>query len=96
MKFGAMDGTKPYKFIEFGAMDGTKPYKFIGVEPDGDKLCFLRLGPDIVDLQPDAVRMSMCPLGAYMCHMGSSGLVRDLRSKAEPGPMGHIRGPPGP
>ena len=37
--FGAMDSTKPYKFIVFakpykfigfGAMDATKPYKFIG------------------------------------------------------------------
>ncbi len=28
--FGAMDVTKPYKFIGFGAMDVTKPYKFIG------------------------------------------------------------------
>ena len=27
---GAMDVTKPYKFIGFGAMDVTKPYKFIG------------------------------------------------------------------
>ncbi len=27
---GAMDTTKPYKFIGFGAMDVTKPYKFIG------------------------------------------------------------------
>jgi hypothetical protein len=28
--FGAMDVTKPYKCIGFGAMDVTKPYKFIG------------------------------------------------------------------
>ena len=28
--FGAMDVTKPYKFIGFGAMGVTKPYKFIG------------------------------------------------------------------
>ncbi len=29
-RFGAMEATKPYKFIGFGAMEGTKPYKFIG------------------------------------------------------------------
>ncbi len=28
--FGAMDATKPYKFIGLGAMDVTKPNKFIG------------------------------------------------------------------
>ncbi len=28
---------------------------------------------------------TMCPIGAYMCHGESSGLVRDLRSKAKPG-----------
>ena len=28
--FGAMDATKPYKFIGFGAMGASKPYKFIG------------------------------------------------------------------
>ena len=28
--FGAMDVTKPYEFIGFGAMDVTKPYNFIG------------------------------------------------------------------
>jgi hypothetical protein len=27
---GAMDVTKPYRFIKFGAMDVTKPYRFIG------------------------------------------------------------------
>ncbi len=27
---GDMDVTKPYNFIRFGAMDVTKPYKFIG------------------------------------------------------------------
>ncbi len=30
MGFGAMDATKPYKFIGFGAIDATKPYTFIG------------------------------------------------------------------
>jgi hypothetical protein len=29
--FGAMDVTEPYKFIGFGAMDVTKPYKFTGI-----------------------------------------------------------------
>ncbi len=28
--FGAMEVTKPYDFIGFGAMEVTKPYKFIG------------------------------------------------------------------
>ncbi len=28
--FGAMDVTKPYKFIGFGAIDVTKPNKLIG------------------------------------------------------------------
>ena len=28
-RFGAMDVTKPYKFIGFEAMAATKPYKFI-------------------------------------------------------------------
>ncbi len=27
--FGALDGTKPYKFIWFGDIHGPKPYKFI-------------------------------------------------------------------
>ncbi len=36
IRFGAMDVTKPYTFIGFGAMDVTKPYKFIGfVAPPG-------------------------------------------------------------
>ena len=30
IRFGAMDVTKPYEFIGFGAMDVTKPYEFIG------------------------------------------------------------------
>ncbi len=30
IRFGAMDGTKPYEFIRFGAMDATTPYEFIG------------------------------------------------------------------
>jgi hypothetical protein len=34
---GAMDVTKPYKFIRFGAMDVTKPYKFIGFGARGDR-----------------------------------------------------------
>ncbi len=29
IRFGAMDVTKPYRFIKFGAMEVTKPYKFI-------------------------------------------------------------------
>ncbi len=28
--FGAMDVTKPYKFIGFGAMDVTNPYEIMG------------------------------------------------------------------
>ncbi len=36
----------------------------------------------------------MCFIGAYMCHMGSSGLVRDLRSEAktkDKGALGALR-----
>jgi hypothetical protein len=30
IRFGAIDGPKPYEFIGFGAMDVTKPYEFMG------------------------------------------------------------------
>jgi hypothetical protein len=30
IRFGAMDGAKPYRSIGFGAMDGAKPYRSIG------------------------------------------------------------------
>ena len=32
IRFGAIDVTKPYKFMGLGAVDVTKPYKFIGFE----------------------------------------------------------------
>ncbi len=35
--------------------------------------------------QLEDVSMTMCPIGAYMCHMGSFGLAGDLWSKAKPG-----------
>jgi hypothetical protein len=41
-------------------------------------------------------RVSMCRIGASLCHKGSSGLVRDLRCTAKPGhkhTLGALRGP---
>ena len=47
---GAMDDTKPYKFIGFGAMDVTKPYKFIGFRAMDDTNPYKFIGFGAMDV----------------------------------------------
>ncbi len=41
--FGAMDATKPFKFIWFGDIDGPKPFELIGLARGGPSLAVRRV-----------------------------------------------------
>ncbi len=85
LRFGALDVTKPYKFIGIGALGVTKPYEFIGIGAmDVTKPYeFIGIGAMDVTKPYEFIGIGAIYWGMAVGRLGSPGAFRRLYGTQE-------------